>query len=118
MLKLQKITRTKLRFLKPRTKLERELFFNSFDSNYDEEIPMKKQGSGKVYDSTPTKRGYRKPKSPVYTAKKKTKDIYMKKGDDSSYKEEQSKGKKKDAGNNRSDPNNGGDDREDDYSGD
>ena len=26
---------------------------DSFDSNYDEDISMKKQGSGKVYDSTP-----------------------------------------------------------------
>ena len=33
---------------------------DSFDSNYDEEIPMKKQGSGKVYDITPAKRGSRK----------------------------------------------------------
>ena len=31
----------------------------SVDSNYDEEIPMKKQGSGKVYDNTPAKRGSR-----------------------------------------------------------
>ena len=30
---------------------------DSLESNYDEEIPMKKQGSGKVYGSTP-RRGY------------------------------------------------------------
>ena len=78
-------------------------FDDSFDSKYYEEISMKKQGSGKVYDSTPAKRGSSKPKAPAYTAKKKPKDIYTKKGDDSSNKEEQSKGKKKDAGDNRSD---------------
>ena len=33
---------------------------DSLDSNYNEEIPMKKQGSGKVYDSTPAKRGSKK----------------------------------------------------------
>ena len=37
---------------------------DSFDLNYDEEITMKKQGSGKIYDSTPAKRGSRKPKAP------------------------------------------------------
>ena len=57
---------------------------DSFDSNYDEEILTRKQGSGKVYDSTPEKRGSRKPKAPAYTAKKKLKDLYTKKGDDSS----------------------------------
>ena len=31
---------------------------------------MKKQGPGKVYDITPAKRGFRKPKAPAYTAKK------------------------------------------------
>ena len=34
---------------------------------------MKKQGSGKVYNSTPSKRGSRKPKAPAYTAKKRPK---------------------------------------------
>ena len=57
---------------------------DSFDSKYDEEILMKKQGSGKVYDSTPAKRRSRKPKSPAYTAKKKPKYLYTKQGDDSS----------------------------------
>ena len=75
---------------------------------------MKKQGSGKVYDSTPAKKGSRKPKSPAYTSKKKPKDLYTKKGDDSSNKEEQSKGKKKDAGDDSSDYNNSGDNRDDD----
>ena len=36
---------------------------------------MKKQGSGKVYDSTPVKRGPRKPKAPDYTARKNPKYI-------------------------------------------
>ena len=79
------------------------------DSNYDEEIPMKKQGSGKVYDSTPAKRGYRKPKASPYTAKKKLKYLYTKKGDDSSDEEEKSKGKRKDAGGDSSDPNDSSD---------
>ena len=85
----------------------------SFDSNYDEEIPMKKQGSGKFYYSTPAKRGSRKPKAPAYNAKKNPKDIYTKKGDDSSYEEEQSKGGRKYAGDDSSDSNNSGDDRDD-----
>ena len=79
---------------------------------------MNKQGSGKVYDSTPSKRGSRKPKDPAYTAKKNPKDLYMKKGDGSSNNEEQSKGKKKDAGDDSSDPNNSGDNGDDYYSGD
>ena len=54
---------------------------------------MKKQGSGKVYNSTPAKRGSRKPKAPAYTAKKNPKYLYTNKGDDSSKEEEQSKGK-------------------------
>ena len=89
---------------------------DSFDSNYDEEIPMKKQGSGKVYDSTPAKRGSRKPKDPAYTAKKNPKDLYTKKCDDSSNKENQSKGKKKDAGKDSSDPTDSGDNGDDDSS--
>ena len=79
---------------------------------------MKKQGSGKIYDSTPVKRGYRKPKAPAYTANKNPKDLYTKKGDDSSDKEEQSKSKRKDAGNDSSDPNDSSDNRDDDSSGD
>ena len=89
----------------------------SFDSNYDEEIPMKKKGSGKVYDSTPAKRGSRKPKSPAYTAKKNPKDLYTKKGDEYSNKEEQYKGKRKYAGNNSSDPDDSGDNGDNDSSG-
>ena len=71
---------------------------DSFESNYDEYISMKKQGSGKVYDSAPSKRGPRNPKAPDYTAKKNQKDLYMKKGDDYSDKEDQSKRKRKDTG--------------------
>ena len=77
---------------------------------------MKKQGSGKVYDSTPAKRGSRKPKDPAYTAKKNPKDLYTKKCDDSSNKENQSKGKKKDAGKDSSDPTDSGDNGDDDSS--
>ena len=80
-----------------------------FDSNYDEEINMKKQGSGKVYDSIPTKRVSRKPKAPAYTAKKKLKYLYTKKVDEPSDEEEQYKRKSKDAGDDSSDPNNSGD---------
>ena len=76
---------------------------DSFDSNYDDDISMKKQVSGKVYDSTPAKRGPRKPKVPAYTTKTISKDIYTKKGDYSSGEEEQSKRKMKDAGNDSSD---------------
>ena len=43
---------------------------NSFEYNYDEEIPMKKQGSDKVFDPTPVKRRSSMPKVPSYTAKK------------------------------------------------
>ena len=43
---------------------------DSFDSNYDEDISMKKQSSYKVYDSTPAKRGHRKLKAPACTANK------------------------------------------------
>ena len=82
---------------------------DSLESNYDEEIPMKKQGSGKVYDSTPAKRGSRKPKASPYTTKKNLKYLYTKKGDDSSDEEEQSKGKSKDAGGDSSDPNDSSD---------
>ena len=79
---------------------------------------MKKQVSGKAYDSTPAKRGSREPKSPSYTAKKIPKDLYTKKCDYSSDEEEQSKGKNKDAGDDTSDPNGSGYDRDDDSSGD
>ena len=82
---------------------------DSFDFNYDEEITMKKQISGKVYDSTPVKRGSKKPKSPAYTAKIKPKYLYTKKGDDSSNEEEQSKGKRNDSGDDSYDPNDSGD---------
>ena len=57
---------------------------DSFDSKYYEEIYMKKQGSGKVYDSTPAKRVSSKPKAPAYTAKENPNYLYTKKGDDSS----------------------------------
>ena len=77
---------------------------------------MRKQGSVKVYDSTPAKRGPRNPKSPAYTAKKNPKDLYTKKGDESSDKEEKSKRKRKDAGDDSSDPNDSGDDRDNDSS--
>ena len=79
--------------------------YDSLDSNYDEEIPKKKQGSGKVYDITPAKRGSRNPKASPYTDKKNLKYLYTKKGDDSSEEEEQSKGKRKDAGGDSSDTN-------------
>ena len=77
---------------------------------------MKKQVYGKVYDSTPAKRGPRKPKAPAYTAKKYPKDLYMKKGDESSNKEEQSRSKRKDAGDNSCGLNDSGDDRDNDSS--
>ena len=89
-----------------------------FDSNYDEYISMKKQGSDKVYDSNPAKRGPSKPKSPAYTAKKNPKDLYKKKGDDSSDEEEKPKRKRKDAGDDSSDPNDSDDDGDDDSYGD
>ena len=79
---------------------------------------MKKQGSGKVYDSTPAKRGSRKPKASPYTTKKNLKYLYTKKGDDSSDEEEQSKGKSKDAGGDSSDPNDSSDNWDNDSSGD
>ena len=79
---------------------------------------MKKQGSVKVYDSTTAKRGSSKTKAPAYTAKKKPKDLYTKKGDESSDKEDQSKGERKYAGDNNSNPEDIGDNREDDSSGD
>ena len=77
---------------------------------------MKKQGSGKLYDSIPAKRGSRKPKAPAYTAKKNPKDLYTKKGDDSSDEEEQSKGENNDAGDDSSDPKDSGDNRDNDSS--
>ena len=79
---------------------------------------MKKQSSIKVYDSTPAKRGSRKPKDPAYTSNKKPKYLYTKKVDESSNEEEQSKGKRKDAGDNSSDPNNSSDNGDNDSSGD
>ena len=91
---------------------------NSFDFNYNEEIPMNKQGSVKVYDSTTAKRGSSKTKAPAYTSKKKPKDLYTKKGDESSDKEDQSKGERKDAGDDSSDLYYSSDNRDDDSSGD
>ena len=79
---------------------------------------MKKQVSGKVYDSIPAKRGSSKLKDPAYTAKKNPKDLYTKKGNDSSNEDDQSKGKKRDAGDDISDPNDSGDNGDDDSSGD
>ena len=77
---------------------------------------MKKQGSVKVYDSAPAKRGPRKPKAPAYTAKEKPKYLYTNKGDEPSDEEEQYKSKSKDAGDDSSDPNNSGDNRDNDSS--
>ena len=82
---------------------------DSFDSNYDEDISMKKQVSVKVYYSTPEKRGPRKPPDPFYTARENPNGFYMKKGDGSSDEEEQPKRKREDAGNDISDTNDSGD---------
>ena len=79
---------------------------------------MKKQGAGKVYDSTPAKRGPRKPKALACTAKENPKYLYRKKGDESFNKEEQSKSKGKGAGNDSSGPNDIGDNGDNDSSGD
>ena len=75
---------------------------------------MKKEGSGTVYDRTPTKRGRWESQYPVYTAKRKPMDLYTKKVDDSSNEEDQSK--RKDTGDDGPDPNNSGDDGDDDSS--
>ena len=57
---------------------------DSTGSKDDEDISMKKQGSGTVYDRTPTKRGRRYSQAPAYNTKKNPRNIYTKKGDDSS----------------------------------
>ena len=80
----------------------------------DENISVKKQGSGTVYDRTPARRGRWEPQASAYNAKRKPRDIYTKKVDDSSEKEEQSK--RKDAGNDAPDPNGSGEDEDDDSS--
>ena len=59
---------------------------------------MKKQGAGAVYYGNPTKSGRRELQAPVYTVKRKPRDLYTKKVDESSDEEEQSKSKRKDAG--------------------
>ena len=80
----------------------------------DEDISMKKQGSGTFYDRNLAKRGSSEPQAPAYTVKRKPNDLYTKKGDESSNKEKQSK--RKDAGDNSPDPNDSGDNGEDDSS--
>ena len=87
---------------------------DSAGSQDDKDISTKKQGSGTVYDKTPDKRGRREPQAPAYTAKRKPRDLYTKKGDDSSDEEEQSK--RKDAGDDAPDPNNSGNNGDDDSS--
>ena len=87
---------------------------DSVGSQEDEDIYMKKQGSGMVYDRTPAKRGNRDLQAPAYTAKRKLRNLYTKKGYESSREEEQYKSK--DAGDVAPDRNDSGDDGDDDSS--
>ena len=82
---------------------------DSAGSQDDEDISMKKEGSGTVYDRTPAKRGRWEPQYPAYNAKSNPRDVYTKKVDDSS--NEEDKSKRKDTGYNAPDPNNSGDNR-------
>ena len=66
---------------------------DSNGSQDDADISVKKQGSGTVYDRTPTKRGSWDPQAPAYTANSNPMDLYTKKGDDSSNEEDQYKRK-------------------------